>query len=283
VTIAEEVLFLAFHKFACVKNWQGNYCYPMIQDAQANFSAMGSTCLPQAIMSPQTCNADCHNAITTLKRNLGCCFGTWFNFIRFAYLTNATFRNELPITPDQIVTYVNTTCQTTVPLGCAVQKLAVTLTFLGFDAVWVAINQLAVREAIQNYLLVLLSIGAENLLNLAITQGTQHVSGAAFPNKVSLMQNQPNPPVIAAFTVTFNSDDSTQVQNTHDTLNNAHTQNPTGSSLAVLPCNARSAQNITSPPYVSAASVTVSPVTSRASSLLPFATLIIGLISLLIL
>jgi len=286
VTIAEEVLFLAFHKFICVKNWQGAYCYPMIQANQANLSAMASTCLPQALLATPTCNDACHTAITTLKRTLGCCFGTWFNFLSFAYATNATFQAQIyPLTPATILTYVNTTCLTTVPRGCALQKLAVTLTFLGFDAVWVALNQLAVREAIQNYLLTLLSIGAENLVNLAITQGTQTVSGSALPNKVSLMQNQQtDQPVITTFEVYFDSDDSSQVQNTQENLNNASTQNPTGSSLAVLPCNARSAQNITSPPYVTAASVTVSPDgTARASSIVPFATLIIGLISLLIL
>jgi len=218
------------------------------------------------------------------KKNLGCCFGTWFNFVRFGYATNATFQAELaPLTPDAIVNYVNSTCDLTVPRGCAQQKLAVALTFLGFDAAWVAINQLAVRAAIQNYLLTLLAIGAENLVNLAITQGTQTVQGAALPNKVSLMQNQA-PPVSAAFTVLFDSDDSTQVQNAQANLNNANTQNPTGASLAALPCNARDTSNITSPPYVQAASVTVAPDgNSRASSIIPFATLIIGLISLLIL
>jgi len=219
------------------------------------------------------------------KKNLGCCFGTWFNFVRFGYATNATFQAELaPLTPDAIVNYVNSTCDLTVPRGCAQQKLAVALTFLGFDAAWVAINQLAVRAAIQNYLLTLLAIGAENLVNLAITQGTQTVQGAALPNKVSLMQNQQAPPVTAEFTVLFDSDDSTQVQNAQAQINNANTQNPTGASLAALPCNARDTSNITSPPYVQAASVTVNPDgNSRASSIIPFAALIIGLISLLIL
>jgi len=280
--IAEELLFLSFHKFACVKDWSGNYCFPQIQANQGLLQTMGDQCMPSAVANPTnpSCSGTCKTAITNVHKTLGCCFGTWFNFVRFEYATNVTFRQSLMgLTPDGINNYITQTCALTLPPGCATQKLAVTLQLTGLDSVWVQQHQAEIQQAVLSYIQWLLAVDAAVITQLSVGATPTTVVNA---NSVHHLM-QVNQPTVASFVI--HGDSQAQITNCQNALTTANiVQNsvsPIGSSL---PISSRDQTNINQPMSAQSASVTVQPDTSSAFARAPtFVGLVFGILALLML
>jgi len=278
-SIQMELMFLGFHKFMCVKDWSDRYCFPQIQQAQIALSDMGSTC-GALILTNQQCSADCRDKIKAVKEKLGCCFGTWFSFVRFQFWTNQTFRTELHgITPAAITNYVTDSCQLTIPRGCARQKLRVVLTLMGLEAAWVAAHPDYVKRAVVHYIMYLLHVDNTTCSDPAINQVTsQVVQGGPSPQHLMAAGS-----TTATFDLLFDSEN--QVDSCKQGLSQGSIDaDPTTPILADLPIAARNQQDVDTVPYVQAASVTVQPDGSnsafaKAPSFL--AIFVIGLLSFL--
>jgi len=278
-TIAEELMFLGFRKFMCVKNRNG-YCFPQIQAAQPSFATLGTRCGAHAYLN-DTCPADCKETITGIKTNLGCCFGTWFNFVRFQFATNITFRQTLqPLTPAMISDFTSSQCGVTVPSGCATEKLLVKLYLAGLNAMWVEQHQPEIKRAVINYIVFLLAVDNSSIFDLVV--GPSTVTGASVQASAHHLM-QANPTTMCTFTL--RGDSQEQVDSAKTALAPASiSENPSTAILVSLPIESRDQSNISQPCYAQSAEVQALPDTSSAFARAPtFVALVFGILALLML
>jgi len=276
--IEEELVLIAFHKFSCVTDFHGDYCWPEIQNAQTQLSTMGTACMPGLLLqSPPNCAAGCKQALETVQKTLGCCFGTWFNFLRWLHLAAPTNYTNLfgssvanPPTPDQLSDLISTNCQVEIPYGCAQQKLAIVLTLLGLDQAYVLANAAAFQQAIINYLVYVLHVDQASITTPTITQGTP-INVQSAKSAHHLLSNQP---ITASVTVVAGS--NTQVSNISTAVANAPLTNPSTAILCSLSMSFRDANNYTQCPYASNATYALQSVGTNGGAVVnPASSLVI--------
>jgi len=128
--------FLALAGFICQKNNKGDYCYNLATTYDT--SPMGDACSLQLISTTGCPGSNCQKEIQKFSKTLGCCFGTWFSWLDFAYLYNRTAYEEGfgQVSPTQLRGIVTGICLVDIPMGCAKQKLIVTWTVSNILADW---------------------------------------------------------------------------------------------------------------------------------------------------
>jgi hypothetical protein len=132
--------FLLFQGVLCQQNNKEQYCYNLLQSYDS--SQIQAPCATLAL-DPTSCpGSNCQKQISKFSAAMGCCFGTWFNWLEFVYVYNITKYNEafsggafVP-TPDQIRLMVHDLCKVDIPMSCAKKKLVVTWTVLNILADW---------------------------------------------------------------------------------------------------------------------------------------------------
>jgi len=223
----EEVNFVEFTQYACVKDFNNNYCYPQI--ATYNFSSLGAACLPE--IASNTCSSDCLNNVTKAKSDLGCCFGTWFNLLDYQYVHNRT-AYQLPYSPDQIRTFVAQDCGTTIPLGCTEDRVALALVLSNVDWAWYQANAAQVQQDLKNYLAYLVAVDVAAIETFVITQAVAANQAASTnTNGMSVafqLQQTSSTPTGILVSATIVPSDSTQAASVASTVQNnaTSTNNP---------------------------------------------------------
>jgi len=167
--LEEEVNFLKLTQYACVKDFKNNYCLPQL--STYDFASLGGVCITGLVAQPPTCSGDCKNAVVKAKSDLGCCFGTWFNFLEWQSVAKPA-AYKLPISPAAVRTFVSGACQTSIPWGCAEDKIALALVISNVNWNWYQQNKAQVEEDLKNYLAYLVAVDVLAIETLVITQAS---------------------------------------------------------------------------------------------------------------
>jgi len=216
--IEDELNFVRFSQYACVKDFSNNYCLPQIQTY--NFSTLANPCLPGIVANSPTCSADCNNALTKAKHDLGCCFGTWFNFLTWQYYAHPT-QYLLPVAPSVVRSFVNTTCKNSIPFGCAEDKVLLQLIISNVAWDWAQANQARVLNDLKNYLAYLLAVDILAIESITIAQAAAGTT--AHTNAYKGFQLQASATSGISVSATIQPADSTQTSSITSTVQNSAT------------------------------------------------------------
>jgi len=167
---AELQNFLAFSGFLCQQNGKNEYCYHLLQNYDS--SAIGPACAA-VLVSPSGCpGSECQTQIKKFSSSVGCCFGTWFNFLQFEYDYNRTqYMVDVPsgAKPSDIRFLVEDVCKVNIPLSCANQKLVVTWAVLNILSDWYTAHKTWFEDNFRQVVAYILSVDANIVVDITST------------------------------------------------------------------------------------------------------------------
>jgi len=276
--VEQELNFLKLTRVMCITDLKGEYCFPKIQNANSTLRNFGDVCLPEVVKN--TCTADCNKEIVAVKQDLGCCFGTWYNFLVWQYQFDPT-NYQLPYAPPAIQNFVVNQCKQSIPLGCATKKVVLHIIWNNFawGGAWYQANVDKVKNDLTNYLAFLLTVDQSFIANVTISPAVNGVKvlHSTAPHFDLLGATTPNG---LALDATVNAQDDTQVTSVSTNANAAGgSSNPF---IASWPLEARN--DPSSPVLVAASTSTIvfngSAATAPVYSLVLFAAALLSLLLL---
>jgi hypothetical protein len=193
LSLVEETKFLKLIRVMCITNMKGEFCFTKLTNDEANttFTNLGVACLggvgKWVLGAQNTCTPTCHEQLENANAKFGCCFGTWFNLLEWQKIAKPD-EYKLPYGPDVLQAYIRTQCGSTVPIGCAAQKVAVSIVLKNVAWQWYLDHQASSDKDLKAYVMWLLGLDEPSVSNVTVTQvgGTTVGSSAS---KYQLLAN----------------------------------------------------------------------------------------------
>jgi len=249
-------------EFMCQKNWNNDYCLPLLM-SDPFLNDTKDDCAAPLIgwygSNAQPCGADCASTLRAGKSRLGCCFGTFFSLLDYQNKWEPEKYDLAPITPTDVRGFVSGKCGVGIPWGCAAQEVTAVILLKNFNTTYYQAHKEDVDAILNATFAYVLAINAVKITLMQI----ENASPQDFGYPLLAVGSDSTEGLKATITVTPTSNDETT--RVVAALKSSNDQQSANFVLSQLPLSAKAdpAQPMTT---ITASSSTVDTPTSAGSS-----------------
>jgi len=161
---ADLQTYLGLAGYICQRNEINEYCAAKL--STYDYSGVALSC---AVLPPSGCpGSTCQTQLLAFKNATGCCFGTWFNYLKWYYTVNATayLAQFHGVTPSALQTFVSSVCQVSVPQSCATKKLKLDLKVYNILIDWYTTRKAWIEDRVHDVIAYILHIDAAIVVDI---------------------------------------------------------------------------------------------------------------------